>query len=259
MSLAIFYTGDVRHNQDIANINHQKLFDRLKEIIPITIYRFTKDDPHRGQCPYDPLPHIKDPDIVYRRGFGGAVQVWDFLRGVERTTEPFVMKLRTDLWFTASSIDCICYEVKEMLEGRSDISYFGSDWINENAGAKNNRLPVHIDSDNVIQDFVVIANRDKLKSKDQCLSDIDGLNPNKRRSGNKVFRFIIPTTHQGVDGNITRIQHAQVYRTLCQIWLIRKHYTGYPLDIEVCKHYIQSYIFDEKAKGGKKQFIKCCA
>jgi hypothetical protein len=253
MSLAIFYTGDIRHNQDIANINHQKLFDRLKEILPITIYRFTKDDPDRGQCPYDPLPHIEDPDNVYRRGYGGAVQVWDFLRGVEKTTERFVMKLRTDLWFTASSIDCICFEINEMLEGRSDISYFGSDWINENAGVKNNRLPVHIDFDNVIQDFVVIARRDKLKSKDQCIEAIDSLPPNKRRSGNKVFRFIIPTTTQEVDGSITRTQHARVYRTLCQIWLIRRHYEGYPLDIEVCKHYIQSYIIDEKAKGGKKQ------
>ena len=59
-----------------------------------------------------------------------------------------------------------------MIAGRSDISYFGSDWINENAGVKNNRLPVHIDFDNVIQDFVVLANRDKLKPKDQCIDDI---------------------------------------------------------------------------------------
>jgi hypothetical protein len=255
MNLAVFYTGDVRYNQDIANSNHQKLFDRLKEIIPITVYRFTKDDPDRGLCPYDPPPHVEDPDNVYRRGYGGAVQVWDFLRGVERTTEQFIMRIRTDLWFTPSSIECICYELKEMIEGRSDISYFGSDWINENAGVKNNRLSVHIDFDNVIQDFVVMARRDKLKPKDQCIDDINGLNPNKRRSGNKVFRFIIPTTHQEIDGSITRLQHAQVYRTLCQIWLIRRNYEGYPLDMEVCKHYIQSYIIDEKAKGGKKQLI----
>ena len=115
MSLAIFYTGDVRHNQDIANINHQKLFDRLKEIIPITIYRFTKDDPGRGQCPYDPLPHIEDPDNVYRRGYGGAVQVWDFLRGVERTTERFVMKLRTDLWFTPVSYTHLTLPTKRIV------------------------------------------------------------------------------------------------------------------------------------------------
>jgi hypothetical protein len=120
-----------------------------------------------------------------------------------------------------------------MLAGRSDISYFGSDWLNENAGAKNNRLSVHIDVDNVIQDFVVMARRDKLKSKDQCIADIEGLNPNKRRSGNKVFRFIIPTTEVSENGDVSRIQHAQVYRILCQIWLVRRNYTGYPLDMEV--------------------------
>ena len=129
MKLAVFYTGDVRYNQDVANSNHQKLFNRLKEIIPFTVYRFTKDDPARGVCPYDPPSNIEDPDNVYRRGYGGAVQVWDFLRGVERTTEQFVMRIRTDLWFTPSSIECICNEIKEMIAGRSDISYFGSDWI----------------------------------------------------------------------------------------------------------------------------------
>ena len=96
----------------------------------------------------------------------------DEQRQIAETTEQFVMRIRTDLWFTPSSIECICNEVKEMIAGRSDISYFGSDWINENAGVKNNRLPVHIDFDTVIQDFVVLANRDKLKPKDQCIDDI---------------------------------------------------------------------------------------
>jgi hypothetical protein len=37
--------------------------------------------------------------------------------------------------------------------------------------------------------------------------------------------------------------------------LVRKTYTEYPTDDEVCKDYIQSYIADDKAKMGKKNFI----
>ena len=121
--LAIFYTGDVRHNTEIAYANHKKLFKEIEKIVPINVYFFTRDDPKRGVCPYDPPEQI-DHDNAYRRGQGGAVQVWDFLRGVQRTTEPYVMRVRTDLWFTESAIEIICNEIKELIAGQGDIFYF---------------------------------------------------------------------------------------------------------------------------------------
>lgn len=252
MKLAIFYTGDIRHNTKVTYENHNLLFEKIKEIIPYEVYYFTRNDPERGICPYDPPIDQHDPDNVYRRGQGGAVQVWDFLRGVQRTTEKYVMRLRTDVWFTDSAMTVICDEIKQLIAGESDICYFGSDWINANAGSVNNRLPVHIDLDNTIQDFVVLANREKLKSFDQCIVDINSTNPNKRRSGNKIFRYIIPTDNTVVG---VRTQYAKVFRVLCQIWLVRKNYDEYPSDNEVCKDYIQSYIADNKAKAGKKNLI----
>ncbi len=251
MRLGIFYTGDIRHNTDLTYKNHKKLLEKIKRIIPFQVYHFTRDVPGRGSCPYDPPINQADPDNTYRRGQGGAVQVWDFLRGVQRTEEELVMRLRTDLWFTESSMDVICVELKHMIANESDIAYFGSDWINENAGLVNNRLEVHVDHDANIQDFVVLCRRNKLKDFDICIKDINEVNPNKRRSGNKMFRFIIPTTLK--DGY--RTQHAKVYRVLCQIWLVRKTYNDYPSDHEVCKDYIQSYIADDKAKAGKKNLI----
>ena len=158
------------------------------------------------------------------------------------------MRLRTDLWFTDSSINCICYEIQEILAGNTDIAYFGSDWINDNAGLVNKRLPVDIGIDGVVQDFVVVANRKKLKSFEQVLETIDNINPNKQRSGNKSFRFIVPTIIIGEQ----RQQNAIVFRTLCQIWLIRKTYEQYPDDDIVCRDYIQSYIADDKTKVNKK-------
>jgi hypothetical protein len=249
MTLAIFYTGDVRHNQEIAEINHKKLIARLREICEVNVYKFTRDDPLRGHCPYD---DVNQPDTRYRRGQGGAIQVWDFLRGVDRTTEDVVMKLRTDLWFTNSSIDVICNEMKEVIEGRTDIAYFGSDWVNDTAGEIDRKLSFHVDQEGVIQDFVIIARRAKLNSFQEVISHLDTVNPNKRRSGNKTFRYIIPVG-PGVPG--FREQRASVYRILCQIWLIRRDYINIPIDDDVCRDYLQSYISDDKAKMGKKNEI----
>ncbi len=91
--IAVFYTGDHRHNMEVTLQNHERLLSRLKEIAPVNVYWFTRNDPQRGVCPYDPPPGYSDPDNNYRRGQGGAVQVWDYMRGVERTTEPYVMLL----------------------------------------------------------------------------------------------------------------------------------------------------------------------
>jgi len=152
--LAIFYTGDKRHNLDIAARNHQTLFDRIKEICDYKIYWFTKDDPTREACPYED-GNIHE-DTIYRRGQGGGIQVWDFVRACKKTNEPYVMRLRTDVWFTDSSINVICNEIKEILNGKTDIAYLGSDWIHENAGKINHKLVVIDGVAPGVQDFVII-------------------------------------------------------------------------------------------------------
>lgn len=245
--IAVIYTGDIRHNQSVAQRNHQKFFDALAQIAPYQRYDFTRNDPNRGQCPYDPPAEQADPDNVYRRGFGGAVQVWDFMRGVERTEEPIVVRLRTDLWFTDSSIKVICDEIQRLIDNETDIAYFGSDWINESAGAVNTRLPVNWHSDALVQDFVVAVRRDGIRTFESVVKHIDDLNPNKRRSGNKIFRYLIKS-----DGPE---QLSRAHRILCQLWLVRQNYGDYPNDMIVVRDYIQSYIVDDKAKAGKKNLI----
>lgn len=245
--IAVFYTGDIRHNQLVARKNHQQFLDALAEIDHYQVYDFTRNDPERGQCPYDPPPEQADPDNVYRRGFGGGVQVWDFMRGVQRTTEPVVIRLRTDLWFTASSIQVICDEIKLLINNHTDVAYFGSDWLNDSVGQVNMKLPVNIHIDPHVQDFVVAARRDGIKDFDTVINDINVLNPNKRRSGNKLFRYILKMN--GLD------QVSRAHRILCQLWLIRQDYGDYPTDSTVVRDYIQSYIVDDKAKAGKKNML----
>lgn len=250
--IAVFYTGDVRHNQDIAVANHKLLIDCLNGLAPVNVYRFTRDDPDRGECPYDPPLDIDDPDVVYRRGQGGAVQVWDFMRSVQRTQEPIVIRLRTDLWFTASSIAVMVNEVQALVNNEYGIAYFGSDWVNDTIGEENLKLAVDINYDPHVQDFVVAARRDSLKSFESVMAKMDQVIPNKRRSGNKTFRYIVPNAQVGED---RWEQTVKTYRILCQIYLIRQDYIKYPDDMLVCRDYIQSYIVDDKIKSVKKNLM----
>ena len=86
---------------------------------------------------------------------------------------------------------------------------------------------------------------------DAVIDAINQENNNKRRSGNKIFRYIVPTEIK----DKTQTQQALVFRTLCQLWLVRQDYTFHPTDNEVCKDYIQSYILDGKRKISKKSLI----
>lgn len=248
--LAIFYTGDKRHNLEITAQNHKKLFDAIERIITINIYYFTKDNPSRGACPYEE-GNIHE-DSVYRRGQGGGIQVWDFVESCKKTYEPFVMRMRTDTWFTDSSIEVIVQEIKCLIDGKTDIAYFGSDWIHENAGKTCEKLVVIDGIAPGVQDFVILARRDKMKPGNDVINYINSLNPKKRRSGNNLFKLIIPI-HQKDDGSY--IQEISAFRILCQIWLVRQNYDSYPDDDTVCRDYIQSYIADEKSEMGKKAFI----
>ena len=250
--IAVFYTGDHRHNIELTLQNHEKLLQRLREITFVNVYWFTRNDPERGICPYDPPVGVDDSDNAYRRGQGGAVQVWDFMRGVERTYEEFVLRLRTDVWFTDSSIDVICREIHEIITNNYGIGFFGSDWVNQTAGAVDIKLEVDVNLEPHVQDFVIFARRDSLKSFDDVIAHLDTVNPNKRRSGNKTFRYIVP---QRIFGPGRQEQTIKTCRILCQIWLVRQNYSEYPDDMLVCKDYIQSYIFDEKAKAGKKNLL----
>lgn len=247
--LAIFYTGDKRHNLELTKQNHQRLFDRIQEFADYNIYWFTKDDPGRGVCPFE--EGDINLDNAYRRAQGGGIQVWDFYRSCERTTEPIVMKLRTDVWLTDSSIGIICEEIKKIIAGKTDIAFFGSDWIHANAGRIYHKIVVIDGVPGGVQDFVIVANRSQLKSGQEVIDYITALSPKKRRSGNNLHKLLIPMTNT----DHFNFQDINAFRILCQTWLVRKTYHAYPPDMEVCKDYIQSYILDDKSEIGKKTFI----
>ena len=99
----IAYTGDVRFNQEVIRKNHELFFDELNNITSFQLHQFTNGVAKKlgfGICPYD----TGGSDLVvvgqYRRGQGGAVQVWQFMEAFRLTKQPYFIRMRTDLWFT---------------------------------------------------------------------------------------------------------------------------------------------------------------
>ena len=241
--IALIYNGDIRFNQDIAKENHQRLIDRLQEFGEVNIYNFTKDDPERPVCPYDEAGPDLSVEGKYRRGAGGAVQVWDFIQSVERTVEPIVIRMRTDTWFTDASIEVIIKELQEIIDKKAGVYFFGSDLINDNAGVpykKTYFYYAHANDivPNKVQDFIIIGQREFIISLKDLNEKFSSLGGNKLRSGNKLFRQIV------IRGEVAAT-------IVCDIFLIRKHFEECPTDLEVYWEYVNSYI--EPKKGDKLQ------
>ena len=182
----IVYTGDIRHNQTIRSKNHQMFFDRLKDY---QIHKFYNGD---GEKKFTNCPFVRGGNDAYwhpdnlRRGQGGGVQVWQYINAVRLTKNPYIIRMRNDLWFTKSSIDVIMSELNKILNGENDVAYLGSNWLDGEMGVEyqvKNKFKF-------VEDFMIIAKRDKLLSYDDTMKELNSLKPNDLRSGNKCFKII---------------------------------------------------------------------
>lgn len=223
--IGVFYIGDQRHNLDLAQNNHQPLIDGLQKLGHTQVYDFTKGYPGRGTCPFDE----GGEDTHLQRGASGAVQVWDFATSVDRITEDIVIKMRTDVWLTESSIQVILAHVRDIIKGNKDIVFFGCDVVNDNQGIEHQSIEVTRTDPARIQDFVIAARRSCLPSTQKLIDDLIPTVTSKRVSGNKTFRALVTSG-------------TRAWTVLCHIWLIRKTYHWCPTDSEVFRDFLQAYI-----------------
>jgi hypothetical protein len=231
--IAVCYTGDKRHNYSLTLTNHQKLFDKLSELEKIKVYWFTKDTSDRGVCPYDDNSSDQSHQGKYRLGQGGAIQTWDFVNAISKVKENIIIRMRTDTWFHDTAIEVIFNEVKEVLDGRTDIAFFGSDLINDNVGKEFEKIFVNPHHVNRIQDFIIVTDKRKIYSPIDVIKIIDETHPKKRGNGNKTFRYCIPN-------------ESKAYTILCKIYLIRKFYEAEPAELDIFEDYLKSYGAPEK-------------
>ena len=222
----VVYTGDIRHDQKIKNENHNLLLREIKKLGEVKVSEFYNGvgEKHFTNCPFnrggkDAYWH---PDNL-RRGQGGGVQVWQYLNAIRLTNNPYVIRLRNDNWFTESSVEVIIKELKQILNGKNDLSYFGSNWLEGNMGVEY-QVMTKIKG---VEDFVIAAKREALNSYDNVIAKLKSIGVNHLRSGNKCFEFISNSKKR--------------HKVLCRIYLTRQTYENYPSDKQVCYDYLISY------------------
>jgi len=222
----VVYTGDIRHNQKLRKKNHNLLLSELRKLGKVKVSEFYngEGEKHFTDCPFnrggrDAYWH---PDNL-RRGQGGGVQVWQYLNAIRLTNNPYVIRLRNDNWFTDSSIKVIIKELKQIINGEHDLSYFGSNWLEGNMGTEY-QVMTKIKG---AEDFVIAAKREALNSYDEVMAKLKSIGVNHLRSGNKCFEFISNSKKK--------------HKVLCRIYLTRQTYEDYPSDKQVCYDYLISY------------------
>lgn len=212
LTVALFYIGQRRY-QETSKTNHLQFLNLLKENYEVILYDFIKDSPDL-ECPYDT---------------SGGVQVWDFYKALDLINERFVIKLRTDVWFTDTSMQATISEIRDVVNGNKDVCFIGSDIAFH---YKETHMSVNVATENKIQDFVIIADKQKIKNKKEVMTILS--TSKKLKSGNKTFKNLI-------------IDPTRAFTVRCQMYLIRQEHVN-PSDWEIAWDFVNRYREVDEAK-----------
>ena len=191
--IAIVYIGLPRF-KEFGSDNHRHLLNKLNERWDVVEYDFLQPKLDRVDCPFPP------------NDTGAArIQVWDFYKALDSVNEKIVIKLRSDIWFSQSSIDVVIAEINLVINRKQDISYMGCD-SSFNFSEKYVKMPT---KKGKVLDLVIIVNRDKIRKKELVLQDLQQGKLAHLKSGNSTFKVL--TTPQTISTKV-----------FCQIYIIRK-------------------------------------
>ena len=221
MAIAVVYIGQQKFDTT-SQTNHAKLFELFKTKYEINVYNFTRTG-----------PSTEGPFMS-----SGGVQVWDFLQALKQTQEDIVIKLRTDTWFTQSSMPVIMSELDAIVNNNNDVAFMGVDFTNHY-----DKIHERIDASTTkkVTDFVVIAKRSRLDTEESIITRLNGP---KHKSGNVMFKYILAPDARAVSVS-------------CQMYLIRKDYDT-PDNWQVYSDWTSEYYKSETAQqwvANNKKFI----
>lgn len=173
----------------VTSENHNKMLDSLSREFEINVYNFLRNEPING-CPYT---------------VGGNIQVYDFVKHcLTATQEDIVIKVRSDIWFTDSSIDVLKQQLNDVINGIIDVSFLGLD-LRNCVQYKFSLMPTL----KLVTDFMIIVYKSKIKTPNEIY---DTLKNHAHRSGNKAYKWIL--------------KESTNYRAIsCQMYLVRKNYS----------------------------------
>lgn len=211
MAIGIAYIGQ-RRFEKTSKPNHKKLFNRLSEKYQFKIYDFIKDSPN-PECPFTS---------------SGGIQVWDFLKAKDSITEDIIIKLRSDIWFTRSSMNVLIKYLDKVVSEEFDIVFLGLDFLNA-CDKLCQEYPVH--GAKKITDFVIISRKSAIVENEKVIFQISGP---KHKSGNQMFRAIVKPESKAVSVS-------------CQMYLLRKDYEN-PNTWQLYKEWTDEYYKSQESQ-----------
>lgn len=184
-SIGIIQIG-LKRNLKIAEKNHKKLYELLQSKYNINIYDFYRTGPIEN-CPFNS---------------SGRIQLYDFFTSAEKINDDIILKIRSDIFLTDSSIEVLCKEIDKILNNELDICYLGL------AFATHYDKVCHIErvtNKIKVPDFLVLARKNKL------IEDwLDSIYKN---------------TDDSMSGNVTYLKikkyDAIAYMVSCQMYILR--------------------------------------
>jgi len=241
MAIGIAYIGERRFHNTSKN-NHEEFFKLLRNKYEINIYDFSKDERlNVGSFEDRFRSNSSKADCPYTTS--GAIQLWDFMQAREKMPQEIIVKMRTDLWFTRSSMQVILKELDEIVNNNNDVAFMGLDFLNHCSAEyfRDNAL-----GQKKTPDFFIIARKSILASDQEISALITA--PGKQKSGNMMYRYILGLPPK----DNTRAQIVS-----CQMYLLRKDYQE-PSNWQVYSDWTNEYHKSEQSQkwvAENKKFI----
>jgi len=209
MSLGFVYTGEKRFEK-IGRENHKLLYNTLSEFTPFSIYDQCKADRKNDEF------KLSAPN-----------QIWDFYKALPAVKERIVVKMRTDIWLTKSSIPHIVNEILATQQGKRTFTLIGSE-LKTHYNNEYDTYDLPSDKSKVkTADFITIADKESLRPKDEIY---ELLKTEKSKSGNRLWQ---------------RIRKGPGKYSFGQIYLIRANYKP--------EHLNDNYMAYQFAEGYNKK------
>ena len=188
MDIGFVYTGEKRFEK-IGRENHNLLYDELSEFTSFNIY---------DQCKVD----RKNDEFI----LSAPNQIWDFYKALPAVKERIVVKMRTDIWFSKSSIPHVVNEILATLQGKRTFTLIGSE-LKKHYNNEYDTYDLPDDKSKVkTADFIMIADREVLRPRSEIYNM---LKTEKSKSGNRLWQ---------------RIRKGPGKYSFGQIYLIRANY-----------------------------------
>jgi hypothetical protein len=185
------------------------LIEYIQSNYDVKFYDFVKQK-NDSKCPYVT---------------SGGIQVWDFLKAIEQLEEQIYFKVRTDIWFTDTSIKVIIEYLDLIVNNKLDAAFFG---LYFRKSYKDSKVESPFDRPSKkVFDWVSISNKHAIEDPNIIFDKINKIQK-KDVAGHLCFYSVYKP-------------NIRAFNVSTQMYLIRKSYEHIPNNYEVYSDFISGY------------------